>query len=103
MCPEFLRLYRITGDEKWRTRARMMWYNATQLIATEDSPPIHGIKRPVGSQNEAFFQCRWGHRPDSNDRGHLNDWLVAWVNLFRLTALDRLKTVLGDSSFDALR
>lgn len=103
MCPEFLRLHRITGDEKWQIRAKMMWYNATQLIATEDTPPIHGVKRPVGSQNEAFFHCRWGHRPDCNDRGHLNDWLVAWVNLFRLTALDRLKSVLGDSNFDALR
>lgn len=103
MCPEFLRLYRITGDEKWRIRAKMMWYNATQLIATEDSPPIHGVKRPVGSQNEAFYQCRWGHRADCNERGHLNDWLVAWVNLFRLTVLDRLKTVLGDGNFDALR
>jgi len=28
---------------------------------------------------------------------------VAWVNLFRLTVLDRLKTVLGDGNFDALR
>lgn len=58
MSPEFLRLYRITGDKKWSTRALMMWYNATQLIATEKTPPIHGVKRPVGSQNEAFFQCR---------------------------------------------
>ncbi len=107
MSPEFLRLYRITGDKKWRTRALMMWYNATQLIATEKTPPIHGVKRPVGSQNEAFFQCRCFYHKEKQapgkTRGFLNDWLVAWVNLFRLTALDRLKSVLGDQNFDALR
>lgn len=104
MCPEFIRLYRITGDEKWKTRALMMWYNAQQLITTETSQfRIHGHIRPVGSQNEAFYQARWNHLKDPiSTRGFINDWLVAWVNLFRLTALERLRSVLGDSDFRAL-
>ena len=91
LVPDYLRLYRITGDDAWKVRAGMMWNNSTQLITTEDTPPIHGMKRPVGSQNEAYYQCRWGHRKDCNDRGHLNDWFVAWVNLFRLNTIIRLR------------
>ncbi len=95
MCSEWLRLADITGDERWRTRAKMMWYNATQLIADENNRVIHGKTRPIGSQNEAFYHARWGHRPDPNEKGHLNDWLVSWVNVFRLNVIDRLTTVCG--------
>ena len=70
-----------------------MWYNATQCIATEENRTFHGMQRPIGSQNEAFYHARWGHRKDCNERGHLNDWLVSWVNAFRLTVLDRLTSV----------
>lgn len=90
MCSEWLRLARITGDERWRERARMIWFNSTQLIADEDNRVIHGKLRPIGSQNEAFYQARWGHRPDPNERGHLNDWLVSWVNAFRLHVISSL-------------
>ena len=91
MCSEWLRLARITGDERWRERARMIWFNSTQLIADENRRIFHGKKRPIGSQNEAFYQARWGHRPDPNERGHLNDWLVSWVNAFRLHVIDRVE------------
>ena len=94
MCYEWLRLARITGDARWRERARMIWFNSTQLIADEDNRIFHGKLRPIGSQNEAFYQARWGHRPDPNERGHLNDWLVSWVNVFRLEVIDKL----GDTS-----
>lgn len=93
MCCEWLRLADYTGDERWRKRALMMWYNATQCIATEENRTFHGMQRPIGSQNEAFYHARWGHRKDCNERGHLNDWLVSWVNAFRLTVLDRLTSV----------
>ena len=96
LVPEFLKLWRLTGEEKWRKRAGLLWQGAVQLIAAEDSEPIHGYKRPTGSQNEAFFHCRWGHRKDCNERGHLNDWLVAWVNLFRLSALERIWRMWGE-------
>ncbi len=95
MCSEWLRLADITGDDRWRVRARMMWFNATQLIADENNRIVHGKLRPVGSQNEAFYHARWGHRPDPNERGHLNDWLVSWVNVFRLNVIDRLISVCG--------
>ena len=71
----------------------MSWYNCTQCIATEENRVFHGRKRPIGSQNEAFYQARWGHRKDPNERGHLNDWLVSWVNVFRLTVIDRMTRV----------
>lgn len=96
LVPDFLKLWRLTGEEKWRKRACLLWRGAVQLIATEDSEPVHGYKRPTGSQNEAFFHCRWGHRRDCNERGHLNDWLVAWVNLFRLSALERIWRLWGE-------
>ena len=93
MCCEWLRLADYTGDERWRKRAIMSWYNCTQCIATEENRVFHGRKRPIGSQNEAFYQARWGHRKDPNERGHLNDWLVSWVNVFRLTVIDRMTRV----------
>ena len=100
MCPEFLRLYKITGDERWKTRSIMIWYNSTQCITTEKQyQAVHGMQRPVGAQNEAFYQCRWGHRADCNERGHLNDLLVSWVSSFRLNALDRLITVCGEADW----
>ena len=102
MCCEWLRLADVTGDERWRDRARRMWFNATQLITDEEHRYVHGKKRPIGSQNEAFYQARWGHRPDPNERGHLNDWLVSWVNVFRLNVIDRLTTVCGYEDTSAL-
>lgn len=95
MCCEWLRLADYTGDERWRTRAKMMWYNAVQCIADEKNRVYHGKSRPIGSQNEAFYHARWGHRKNCNERGHLNDWLVSWVNVFRLNVLDRLTSVNG--------
>ena len=93
MCPEWLRLADYTGDERWRQRALMMWYNATQCIADENNRTYHGVERPIGAQNEAFYQARWGHRKDCNESGHLNDWCVSWVNVFRLNVIDRLTRI----------
>ena len=95
MCCEWLRLADYTGDERWRERARMMWFNSTQCIADENNRVINGLVRPIGSQNEAFYQARWHHRKNVDDKGHLNNWLVSWVNVFRLNVIDRLKTVCG--------
>ncbi len=102
MCCEWLRLADYTGDERWRKRAVMMWYNATQCIADEENHVFHGIERPIGGQNEAFYQARWGHLKDCNKSGHLNDWCVSWVNVFRLTVLDRLTRINGYADHSAL-
>lgn len=88
---DLLRLYHYTKEDLWRDSAVMIWNNCMQCIADEDTPPVHGMKRPVGAQNEAFYHCRWGHRPDCNERGHLNDWLVSWVSAYRLLVIERLE------------
>lgn len=102
MCCEWLRLADYTGDKRWRDRAVMMWYNATQCIADENNRMVHGKERPIGAQNEAFYQARWGHRKDCNESGHLNDWCVSWVNVFRLQVLDRLTSINGYADRSAL-
>lgn len=99
MCCEYLRLYKYTGNKLWYQRMLMMWYNSTQCICTSPDQLFHGRHRPLGGQNEAFYHCRWGHRKDCNDRGHLNEWLVSWVNVFRLNVLDRLTTVCGEEDW----
>ena len=102
MCCEWLRLADYTGDARWRQRAMMMWYNCTQCIADEENRTYHGFERPIGAQNEAFYQARWGHRKNCNERGHLNDWCVSWVNVFRLNVLDRLTRVNGYADWRSL-
>ncbi|MBQ4598612.1 MAG: hypothetical protein IJB19_01715 [Clostridia bacterium] len=102
MSCEWLRLADYTGDDRWRQRAIMLWYNSTQCIADENNRMYHGFERPIGAQNEAFYQARWGHRKNCNERGHLNDWCVSWVNVFRLNVLDRLTRINGYKDRSAL-
>lgn len=100
LCAEFVRLARHTGDDKWLLRARMMWNNSLYGITANEGDVVHGLARPLGSQNEGFFQARWTkYRPDCEERGHFNDWLVAWVTCWRLTALDRLTSVAGEDDW----
>ena len=83
-----LRLWRLTGNENFRVWAKMTWWNALLCITTEDTPLIHGNRRPIGSQNEAFFHCRWTkYRPTCEERGHFNDNLQTWMGAFRLHTL----------------
>ena len=85
------RLWRLTGNENFLIFARMTWWNALLCIATEDTPLIHGNKRPIGSQNEGFFHCRWTkYRPTCEERGHLNDNLQSWMGAYRLHTLSAL-------------
>ena len=65
---------------------------------------IHGQARPLGSQNEGFFQCRWTkYRPTCEERGHYNDCHCAWSGAYRMMALDNLSRVLGEKDFTLLR
>jgi len=89
---DLLRLSYYTNEEIWCNCATMIWNNCMQCIADEHTKSIHGKKRPIGAQNEAFYHCRWGHRPDCNERGHLNDWLVSWVSSYRLLVINKLET-----------
>lgn len=90
---EFLRLAKYTGDERWEKRAYMMWCNAILCITQREGDVVNGLARPLGSQNEAFFNCVWAkYRPNSDQRGHFNDWLVSWVNAYRLYTINDLRT-----------
>ena len=84
VVPYLRELAEITGDTHWRTRADMMWRAVLQYIG-DGKLVIHDVVRPVGSQNEALFHCRWNFQ--GGRRGALNDWLVAWPCAFRLSVL----------------
>ena len=84
----FLLLAHYTGDERWAKRAKAMWANAIQGIASEGNRTFHGQVRPLGSQNEGFFHCRWTkYRPTCEERGHYNDCLCAWAGAYRMMTL----------------
>lgn len=84
----FLKLAHYTGDEKWAIRAHTMWANAIQGIASAGNRTFHGQVRPLGSQNEGFFHCRWTkYRPTCEERGHYNDCLCAWAGAYRMMTL----------------
>ena len=87
--PYLRELSELTGDERWRVRADMMWRAVLQFIG-DGELTVHGRVRPAGSQNEAVFHCNWGGDPKyfyGGNRGGLNDWLVAWPCAFRLSVL----------------
>ncbi|WP_163538209.1 hypothetical protein [Gracilibacillus sp. YIM 98692] len=79
----WMKLGKLTGDKMWKERARAVWNNATIGIS-DGSLEILGKKRPAGSQDEAFFQTKWGFR---NGGFSVSEWLVAWPTAFRLEVL----------------
>lgn len=90
--PELYRLAEITGENKWRRYADLMWANAVQGITSDKTMKIHGIVRPLGGQNEGFFQARWTkYRPTCEDRGHFNDCLPAWTGAYRMYTVYRIR------------
>lgn len=82
IAPWLERLAKLTGDARWSERARLMWANACQCVSGEKTV-MHGMLRPVGSQNEAYYQCRW----HTESAGTINDWLVAWPGAYRLCGI----------------
>lgn len=91
VVPYFKRLAKYTGDGRWTLRSEMMWKASVQTVGN-GSLKIHGVVRPVGSQNEAVCQCHWGPQ-GVKSRGNINDWLVAWPCAFRLSVLsDKIST-----------
>lgn len=91
----FIKLWRYTGDERWRLRARLLFSNAAQCAALREGELVRGRMRPRGSQNEAFLHCRWGLSPTEPQPGSFNDWLVAWPGAYRLWALDMIEELGG--------
>lgn len=91
VVPYLRKLAEYTGVECHKIRAEMMFRAPLQCIG-DGELTIHGKLRPVGSQNEAFYHCRWAaSRRQGEDvdklRGSMNDWLVAWPCAFRLSVL----------------
>lgn len=84
VVPYIKKLCEYTNDAAWGLRAEMMWKAVLQYIG-DGELKIHGVVRPIGSQNEALFHCRWTF--SDMPRGCLNDWLVAWPCAFRLSVL----------------
>lgn len=97
----FLLLAHYTSDERWRKRAHAMWANAIQGIASPEKRIFHGQERPLGSQNEGFFHCRWTkYRPTCEERGHYNDCLCAWAGAYRMmTLFDQKNEKIKDAYF----
>lgn len=85
---EWLRLAELTGHDVWRQKALAVWTNGCQLIS-DGALNVNGRVRPVGGQNEAFFNCRWGF-DGLPGKSRINNWLVAWPGAFRLETLRKL-------------
>ena len=95
--PEYIRLAKITGDERWKIRARSLWCNCILCITPAGGRVLHGHFRPEGIQSEAFFQTRWTrYRNSCEERGHLNDMYVGWPSAFRLDTIVRIEEELGN-------
>lgn len=81
--PELYLLGKITGEERWISRARAIWGNGCQHIS-DGNLVVDGKRRPVGSQDESYTVTRQG------ERGHASQWLVAWPGSFRMEVLRRI-------------
>lgn len=82
----WIRLGHILGDQRWIKRARMVFHASQQLIS-DGSLVIHGMKRPAGSESEAYHQCSWGLDDNKGFKHYISDWLVVWPITFRLLNL----------------
>lgn len=86
--PDWIELSKITGKKMWKEKALAIWRNVNQLIS-DGNLVIHGRLRPVGAQNEAYFQSSWNFY-GRKDMERIYDWLVAWPSAFRLETLRKI-------------
>ena len=78
-----------------------MLANSSEGLTVSTEQLTHGVHRPLGAQNEGFFQARWTkYRPTCEDRGHFNDCLSAWTGAYRMFTVDRMETA---GNLDLLR
>jgi hypothetical protein len=91
LVTDMIKLSQLTGNDAFKQWARMTWCNALLGITTEKGMSVHGNVRPLGSQNEGFFHCRWTkYRPTCEERGHFNDNLQTWMSAWRLYTIATL-------------
>lgn len=93
--PEWMELTQLTGDPQWREKALAVWNNACQLIS-DGTLEINGMVRPVGSQNEAYFQSYWNWDA-AKQTNRINSWLVAWPCSFRMETLRKLNAMKAEA------
>lgn len=91
LVTDMMKLYHLTGNTHFKRWAKLTWCNALLGITMEEGVSVHGSVRPLGSQNEGFFHCRWTkYRPTPEERGHFNDNLQTWMGAWRLYTIASL-------------
>ena len=90
VAPDLVELACLTGNDNWKRIAHLMWANAQQGITTEIGQIIRGKQRPIGSQNEGFFQARYTKYRPVIEAGYWNDILAPWPSAFRMWSVERM-------------
>ena len=90
IVPDLLELADATGNDDFRTFARLTWANALQGITRRLGDFFHDRQRPIGSQNEGFFQARYNKYRPVVEPGYFNDVLAPWPSAFRMWTVVRL-------------
>lgn len=88
-APDLRYLADITGEDLWRRASDYIREYNFQVIS-DGKTVLHGLIRPAGAQNEAIFQSDWSF-DGNHKKGEFNDWLVSWVNAFRLMDIDHFE------------
>ena len=91
MAADLYELSRLTGNPMWDRIGRLMWAHAVQGITTRLGEFYHDMQRPIGAQNEGFFQARYTKYRPVIEAGYWNDIFVSWPPAYRLWTLDRLR------------
>ena len=87
--PDFRYLAEQTGHNVWKLASQALREYTFGGIS-DGKTELHGFLRPAGAQNEAIFQSDWSF-DGKHKKGEFNDWLVSWVNAFRLMDINHLK------------
>lgn len=89
--PDLIDLAHRTGRPQWERIARLMWFNATQGITQRPGDLVHDKQRPIGGQNEGFFQARFTKYRPVIESGYWNDILPPWPSAFRMWSVERMR------------
>ena len=89
IVPDLMELADATDNGDFREFARLMWANSLQGITRKLGDFIHDKQRPIGSQNEGFFQARYNKYRPVVEPGYFNDVLAPWPSAFRMWTVAR--------------
>lgn len=91
MAADMYDLSILSGNPMWDRIGRLMWAHAVQGITTRLGEFYHDMQRPIGAQNEGFFQARYTKYRPVIEAGYWNDIFVSWPPAYRLWTIDRLR------------